>query len=81
MNEEIKKTKKLPLPAKIEDLIKLVMKSEYSKKTFKNNKLSIEKNTAFKNNAIVYQIKILDKNDPLNQMMKLNARRSFSTKD
>ena len=77
LNEEIKKTKKLPLPAKIEDLIKLVMKSEYSKKTFKNNKLSVKKNTAFKNNAIVYQMKILDKNDPLNQMMKLNARKSF----
>ena len=43
LNEEIKKTKKLPLPAKIKDLIKLVMKSKYSKKTFKNNKLSVKK--------------------------------------
>ena len=43
LNENLKKTKQFPLPAKIEDLIKLVMKSENSKKTFKNNKLSVKK--------------------------------------
>ena len=43
LNKKIKKTKKLPLPAKIENLIKLVMGSKYFKKMFQNNKLSVKK--------------------------------------
>ena len=39
--------------------------------------LSVKKITAFKNNAIVYQMKVLDSKDPLNQMMLLNERKTF----
>ena len=69
--------KKLPLPAKIKNLVELVMKSKYYKVPFQNKKLSEKKNTAFKNNAIVYKLKILNRNDPLNQMMLLNTRKTY----
>ena len=77
LNTEIKEIKKLPLPAKIKDLIELVTKSKYYKVPFQNNKLSEKKNTAFKNNAIVYKLKILNRNDPLNQMMLLDMRKTY----
>ena len=35
--------KKLPLPAKIKNLVELVMKSKYYKVPFQNNKLSEKK--------------------------------------
>ena len=73
--------KKLPLPAKIKDLVELVMKSKYyknpSENSNQNNKLSEKKNTAFKNNAIVYKLKVLNPDDPLNQMMLLNTRKTY----
>ena len=56
LNTEIKEIKKLPLPAKFKDLVELVMKSKYHKIPFQQNKLSEKKNTAFKNNAIVYKL-------------------------
>ena len=43
LKKEIKKTKKIQLPAQVADLIKLVMKSEYSKKKFGANKSSEKK--------------------------------------
>ena len=55
----------------------LVRKSKYYKVPFQNNNLSEEKNTAFKNNAIVYKLKILNRDDPLNQMMLLNTRKTY----
>ena len=69
------------LPSKIKDLIKLVMKSKYSdvemSHNYKKEKLSVKRSTAFKNNAIVYNMKVLDSKDPLNQMMLLNDRKAF----
>ena len=38
----------------------------------RKKKLSVKRITAFKNNAIVYKMKVLDNKDPLNQMMLLN---------
>ena len=69
------------LPSKIKDLIKLVMKSKYSdveiSHNYKKEKLSVKRSTAFKNNAIVYNMKVLDSKDPLNQMMLLNTRKTY----
>ena len=57
------------------------MKSKYykvpSQNPYQNNKLSEKKNTAFKNNAIVYKLRILNRDDPLNQMMLLNTRKTY----
>ena len=64
LNTEIEKIKKLPLPAKIKDLVDLVRKSKYYKVPFQNNKLSEKENTAFVNNAIVYKLKVLNLDDP-----------------
>ena len=81
LNTGKKIIEKLPLPAKIKDLVELVMKSKYYKvpnqNPNQNNKLSEKKNTAFKNNAIVYQLKILNRDDPLNQMMLLDTRKTY----
>ena len=77
LNAEMKKIKKLPLPRKIKDLVELVMKSKYHKVLFQNTKLSEKKNTAFKNNAIVYKLRILNPDDPLNEMMLLNTRKTY----
>jgi len=81
LNTGKKIIKKLPLPAKIKDLVELVMKSKYYKvpnpNPNQNNKLSEKKNTAFKNNAIVYKLKMLNPDDPLNQMMLLNTRKTY----
>ena len=64
LNTGKKIIKKLPLPAKIKDLLELVMKSKYykvpSQNPNQNNKLSEKKNTAFKNNAIVYKLKLFE---------------------
>ena len=69
------------LPGKIKDLMKLVLKSKYSDVEMSHNyekeKLSVKRSTAFKNNAIVYKMKMLDNKDPLNQMMLLNDRKTF----
>ena len=69
------------LPAKIKDLVKLVLKSKYSDVEMSHNyekgKQSVKRITAFKNNAIVYKMKVLDDKDPLNQMMLLNERETF----
>ena len=43
----------------------------------KKEKLSVKRITAFKNNAIVYKMKVLDNKDPLNRMMLLNVRKTF----
>ena len=81
LNTGKKIIKKLPLPAKIKDLVELVMKSKYYKvpnqNPNQNKKLSEKKNTAFKNNAIVYKLKVLNPDDPLNQMMLLNTRKTY----
>ena len=44
---------------------------------YEKQKLSSKRITAFKNNAIVYEMKVLDKKDPLNQMMLLNELKTF----
>ena len=57
------------------------MKSKYSDVEISHNyekeKLSVKRSTAFKNNAIVYKMKVLDSKDPLNQMMLLNTRKTY----
>ena len=68
---------KLPLPAKIKDLVELVMKRKYYKVPFQNNTVSEKKNTAFKNNAIVDKLKLLNADDPLNQLMLHNTRKTY----
>ena len=72
------------LPAKIKELIKMVMGTEYSKKPiipkYSDEKLSAKRITAFKNNAIIYKMKILDNVDPLNQMTLLNERKTYLLK-
>ena len=69
------------LPAKIKDLIKMAMGSKYSEKPiiheYCEEKLSSKRITAFKNNAIIYKLKILDNVDPLNQMTLLNERKTY----
>ena len=77
LNTEMKVIKKLLIPAKIKDLVGLVMRSKYHKVPFQNNKLSEKKNTAFKNNAIVYKLKMLNQDDLLNQMALLNTRKTY----
>ena len=75
------KIEKYQVPAKIKNLVKLVLKSKYSDvemiHNYKKKKLSVKRITAFKNNAIVYKMKILDNKDPLNQMMLLNDRKTY----
>ena len=72
---------KYQVPAKIKDLVKLVIKSKYSdvemSRNYKKEKLSMKRITAFKNNAIVYKMEVLDNKDPLNQMMLLNERKTY----
>ena len=69
------------LPAKVKELIKMVLKTKYSDEQiihkYSEEKLSAKRITAFKNNAIIYKMKILDKVDPLNQMMLLNERKTY----
>ena len=76
-----KRIVKSHLPAKIKDLIKVVMGTKYSEKPiihkYSEEKLSAKIITAFKNNAIIYKLKILDNVDPLNQMILLNERKTY----
>ena len=73
-----KRIVKSHLPSKIKELIKMVMKTKYSDKPiihkYSEEKLSAKRITAFKNEAIIYKMKILDGVDPLNQMISLNER-------
>ena len=75
------KIKKYQVPSKIKNLVKLVLKSKYSdvetSHNYEKKKLSVKRITAFKNNAIVYKMKVLDSKDPLNQMMLLNDRKTY----
>ena len=65
-----KRIVKSHLPAKIKELIKTVMETEYSDKSiihkYSEEKLSAKRITALKNKAIIYKMKILDEVDPLN---------------
>ena len=69
------------LPTKIKELIKIVMETKYSDKhiihKYSEEKLSAKRITAFKNKAIIYEMKILDEVDPLNQMILLNERKTY----
>ena len=69
------------LPAKIKELIKVIMETKYSDKPVihenSKGKLSAKRITALKNNAIIYKMKILDNVDHLNQMMLLNERKTY----
>ena len=76
-----KRIVKSHLPAKIKELIKMVMETKYSDKPiihkYSEEKLSVKRITAFKNKAIIYKMKILDEVDPLNQMILLNERKTY----
>ena len=78
LNTEIKKQK---IPRKTKELVKLVMKSKYSDKPieykYSDDKLSEKRNTAFKNNVIIYKLKVLNHDDPLKQMILLKERKTF----
>ena len=78
LNTEIKKLK---IPRKTKELVKLVMKSKYSDKPieykYSDDKLSEKRNTAFKNNVIIYKLKVLNHVDPLEQMISLKERKTF----
>ena len=57
------------------------METKYSEKPiiheYSEGKLSAKRITAFKNNAIIYKMKILHEVDPLNQMMILYKRKTY----
>ena len=73
--------KKLKIPPKTKKLMELVMKSKYSdipiKYKYSDDKLSGKKNTAFKNNVIIYKLKVLNQDDLLKQMILLKERETF----
>ena len=72
LNTEIKKLK---IPPKTRKLMELVMKSKYSDEPieykYSDDKLSEKRNTAFKNNVIIYKLKVWNHDDPLKQMILL----------
>ena len=57
------------------------MRSKYSDKPieykYSDDKLSEKGNTAFKNNVIIYKLKVLNHDDPLKQMILLKERKTF----
>ena len=65
--------------------MELVMKSKFSgiSINYDNNyypsddKLSAERNTAFKNNAIENGLKVLNQDDPSKKIMSINERKTF----
>ena len=65
------KIMKSALPEKTKEMITLVMGSKYLNEAINHNyskeKLSVKRNTVFKNNAVIHRMKILDTVDPLNQ--------------
>ena len=73
--------KKLKIPPKTKKLMELVMKRKYSDKPieykYSDDKLSEKRNTAFKNNVIIYKLKVLNHDDPLKQMILLKERKTF----
>ena len=75
------KIKKLAIPAKTKKLIELAMKTKYYDKPVEykhsDEKLSEKRTTAFKNNVIIYKLKVMNNDDPLKQMMSLNERKAF----
>ena len=75
------KIKKLKILARTEELMELVMKSKYSDKPieykYSDDKLSGKRNTASKNDAIKYKLRVLNHDDPLKQMVSLNERKTF----
>ena len=80
----LKRIVKSHLPTKIKELIKMVMDTKYSDEPishkYSEEKLSAKRITAFKNNAIIYKMKILDEVDPLNQIMLPNERKTYLLK-
>ena len=73
--------KKLKIPPKTKKIMELVMKRKYSDKPieykYSDDKLSEKRNTAFKNNVIIYKLKVLNHDDPLKQMISLKERKTF----
>ena len=76
------------LPTKIQNLINMVKNTEYSKKPVnpqnryisdegKLLKLSCKRVTAFKNNAVEYNLTIRNNMDPLKQILLLNSRKTY----
>ena len=78
LNSEVKKLK---IPPKTKELMELVTKSKYSDKPieykYSDDKLSEKRNTALKNNVIIYKLKVLNHDDPLKQMILLKERKIF----
>ena len=73
--------KNLKISPKTEKLMELVMKSKYFDKPieykYSDDKLSEKRNTAFKNNVIIYKLKGLNHDDPLKQMILFKERKTF----
>ena len=69
------------LPANVKNLIGLVTGTKYCVnpiiRKYSEGKLNAKRITTLKNNAISHKMEILDKVDPLNQMMLLNKRKTF----
>ena len=85
LNTEIAKK---VLPTKIQKLIDMVKNTEYSKKPVnpqnryisdegKLLKLSRKRVTAFKNNAVEYNLMVRNNRDPLHQILLLNSRQTY----
>ena len=69
------------LPVNVKNLIGIVMGTKYCVKPiihkYSEGKLNAKRITALKYNAIIHKMEILDKVDPLNQMMLLNECKTF----
>ena len=68
------------LPVKVQTLIKLVKDSKYKSsidiKPEQTDELSRESESAFKKNVVIYEMKILDEMDCLNQMQLLDSKKN-----
>ena len=73
LNKEIAKR---ILPTKIQNLLEIVKRTEYSLKSL-DGKLSQKYETAFQKSVSIYQLKILSDMDPLEQLSQLNDRMKY----
>ena len=72
-----RKNEEITITCKNQRSLRSSKEKQILQSSISDNKLSEKKNTAFKNNAIVYKMKVLDSKDPLNQMMLLNDHKTF----
>jgi len=82
LNTKLPKNVSKTLPVKVQALIKLVKDSKYKSsidikpEPDKTDELSRESESAFKKNVVIYEMKILDEMDCLNQMQLLDSRKT-----